>query len=504
MKLHSNHHNCILFICFSKIHIGCNSYHYIIHTLVDVQAYKTTKSLLHIVDAHFVNALDLGIQLPGFYYDREKKKYFRLLPGHNNYNPVTVDSLRKKELEKQKILVSGDKRKVVTSGGSTCQRSGKAKRMCGCNLPFPNYHHNLQLGTFSSQLSERLSHEKVIELLKLRPHSVFGPKPFDELTGTVSTMQADHKNDKLALVLKTEQHTLLWVSSIVPDRNDVKNVCAGKWKIANMFVKSKFTKVTNLTWTSHRKEEHSQLLLSYIGGPSSTSGVQVFRLGDSIEASSFCIHNSILKDTAWTCAWSNNDQYANRISVGLSRKAMIIDIATRNKTTCFTHNSDVFAQTFAVQSPVLFNGTRRGLILGSDLRAPNTDTSKGVQLKHSSSVCHLQLLQDENYLVSSDMASKILLWDLRSLKTVLEYEGHSNDHLHIPFHIDSTETVLYAGGMDTFVRFWSLKDGHKLTTIPSPQGVASTPIVQYSSTWSEQNIPGMLMANEKGLNWYTV
>lgn len=41
-------------------------------------------------------------ELPGFYFDPEKNRYFRLLPGHNNCNPLTTEQLREKDREKQR------------------------------------------------------------------------------------------------------------------------------------------------------------------------------------------------------------------------------------------------------------------------------------------------------------------------------------------------------------------------------------------------------------------
>lgn len=55
-------------------------------------------------------------ELPGFYYDAEKKRYFRLLPGHNNCNPLTKEKLQEKEREKQrnKMLAEDEKTKKVS------------------------------------------------------------------------------------------------------------------------------------------------------------------------------------------------------------------------------------------------------------------------------------------------------------------------------------------------------------------------------------------------------
>uniref|UniRef100_A0A2K6MKV1 DDB1- and CUL4-associated factor 4 n=1 Tax=Rhinopithecus bieti TaxID=61621 RepID=A0A2K6MKV1_RHIBE len=52
-------------------------------------------------------------ELPGFYFDPEKKRYFRLLPGHNNCNPLTKESIRQKEMESKRLrlLEEEDKQK---------------------------------------------------------------------------------------------------------------------------------------------------------------------------------------------------------------------------------------------------------------------------------------------------------------------------------------------------------------------------------------------------------
>lgn len=55
--------------------------------------------------------------LPGFYFDPEKKRYFRLLPGHNNCNPLTKESIRQKEMESKRLqlLEEEDKQKKFSS-----------------------------------------------------------------------------------------------------------------------------------------------------------------------------------------------------------------------------------------------------------------------------------------------------------------------------------------------------------------------------------------------------
>lgn len=68
-------------------------------------------------DSHNHSPL-LFIELPGFYFDPEKNRYFRLLPGHNNCNPLTKEGLQKKEEEKKRsaLLAEDDGPRKVSWG----------------------------------------------------------------------------------------------------------------------------------------------------------------------------------------------------------------------------------------------------------------------------------------------------------------------------------------------------------------------------------------------------
>ena len=48
---------------------------------------------------------------------------------------------------------------------------------------------------------------------------------------------------------------------------------------------------------------------------------------------------------------------------------------------------------------------------------------------------------------------QIKQWDLRMQKPVLSYEGLFNQHSKLPFHIDETQSLLYAGQYGC-VRIW--------------------------------------------------
>ncbi|XP_077992739.1 DDB1- and CUL4-associated factor 4-like [Glandiceps talaboti] len=442
--------------------------------------------------------------LPGFYYDREKKKYFRLIPGHNNYNPLTADTIQKKELEKKKAQFSSEQSSGVDK--SDRDQKSKLKVVLSCKLQMPIFRQELQVGRYSPLVIERLLHERVINKLKLKYDLTAECEAFYNgrfrWKPRTSILLADDTNKKLFISLGSLTAKLPpMFSSVEPNEEDPSRIHLQPFHWRECLFQEPEHRPTNACWVNYGGEEQSHVLYSYFD-MESRSTVRLLKYGHCDNARHYRYDK--IDDTIWTCAWSNNIQYPGRFCIGLDKCANVIDIATNHKLIFPTQKSAVFAQTFATKSPLLFNGTRRGQVLTFDLRSSRHSTA--VKLQHKSSVSCMRLLKDENYLVASDMDNKILLWDLRKSKQVLEYSGHSSNfnYRHIPFYIDSTETVLYAGGQDTFVRFWRLKDGHKLHTIATPADVDGPPAVQYSRHWTDHNIPGLLMACNEQLKFYTL
>lgn len=166
-------------------------------------------------------------------------------------------------------------------------------------------------------------------------------------------------------------------------------------------------------------------------------------------------------------------------------------------------NSDVLAQQFAVKAPLLFNGCRSGEIFAIDLRSPSqTKGWKAIQIFHDSAVTSVQVFKEEQYLMASDMAGKIKLWDLRATKCVRQYEGHVNEYAYLPLHVHEEEGMLVAVGQDCYTRIWSLHDARLLRTIPSPcpTSKANIPSVAFSPRLGgSRGAPGLLMAVEQDL-----
>uniref|UniRef100_A0A8C6ZQH5 DDB1 and CUL4 associated factor 4 n=1 Tax=Nothoprocta perdicaria TaxID=30464 RepID=A0A8C6ZQH5_NOTPE len=150
--------------------------------------------------------------------------------------------------------------------------------------------------------------------------------------------------------------------------------------------------------------------------------------------------------TAWSCAWCLNPQADNCFSTGLTRRVLVTNVVTGHRQT-FGTNSDVLAQQFATQSPVLYNGCRSGEVFGIDVRQRSRRGQgwKAGRLFHDSAVTSLRLLQAEHYLMAADMAGEIKLWDLRTTQCVKQYKGHHNEYAVLPLHVNEEEGLLTAG-----------------------------------------------------------
>lgn len=100
-------------------------------------------------------------ELPGFYYDPEKNRYFRLLPGHNNHNPLTKDSIQHKAMEckRLRLLEEEEKQKKTTRAG--LNSSVLLQRR--------------QLGLLSSTSYCRLVHELKVNCMQRRKIEIHSP-----------------------------------------------------------------------------------------------------------------------------------------------------------------------------------------------------------------------------------------------------------------------------------------------------------------------------------------
>ncbi|CAO2586838.1 DDB1- and CUL4-associated factor 4 [Lemmus lemmus] len=429
-------------------------------------------------------------ELPGFYFDPESNRYFRLLPGHNNCNPLTKEGIWHKEMESRRLQLlhqEDEQRKKITRMGFNASSILRKN----------------QLGLLNITSYCRLSHELRVSCMERKKVEIQSSDPSALASDRFNFILADTSSDRLFTV------------------NDVK-IGGSKYGIINlqglkaptfkvhMHENLYFTnrKVNSVCWASLSHLD-SHILLCLMG-LAETPGCATL-----LPASLFVSTHqgtdqpgmlcSFRIPGAWSCAWSLNTQADNCFSTGLSRRVLLTNVVTGHRQSYGT-NSDVLTQQFAVKTPLLFNGCRSGEIFAIDLRSPSQAKGwKATHIFHDSAVTSVRVLKEEQYLMASDMAGKIKLWDLRATKCVRHYEGHVNEYAYLPLHVHEEEGILVAVGQDCYTRIWSLHDAQLLRTIPSPYPTskANIPSVAFSPRLGgPRGAPGLLMAVQQDLCYF--
>ncbi|XP_060617395.2 DDB1- and CUL4-associated factor 4 isoform X1 [Anolis sagrei] len=430
-------------------------------------------------------------ELPGFYYDPEKNRYFRLLPGHNNCNPLTRESIQHRENECQRLRLLEEEKKCL-------------KKTSRCGLNSSIILRKRQLGLYSSFNYCRLIHELKVNCMQRRKLEIKSPDSTVSGNNYFKRIAADTAYERIFTVNDVEhggcKYGIINLSGLGKNSLTVE-------MYDNLYFTNR--KVNSVCWASLSHPD-SHVLLCLMGvaetlGCASLLPASLFSNSNTGDQPGMLCSFKI--PTAWSCAWCLNPQADNCFSTGLSRQVLVTNTVTGHRQT-FGTSSDVLAQQFATQTPMLYNGCRSGEIFSIDVRqrAHKGQTWKAVRLFHHSAVTSVNVLKDEHYLMVADMEGQVKLWDLRKLKCVKEYRGHHNEHATLPLHISEEEGFLAAVGQDCYTRIWSLQDTHLLRTIPSPypSSTDSIPSVVFSSRLGgTRGVPGLLMAVRQDLYYFS-
>ncbi|KAK3094181.1 hypothetical protein FSP39_025105 [Pinctada imbricata] len=436
------------------------------------------------------------LEIPGFYYDPQKKKYFRIQPNQFSKveHTITKETINKKRKE--------EKRCSDMTGLSSCSKKGENRNKKEKTFPF--ILNQYRCGDFtpsffySTFLQNRLSHMAIQPLpspivVQSWPHMAFSKLDHsiqlekngnsNRIVGLYSvknnlsqkiqlmevneTLRTEDCHSRLAIEMKGVDSTQLTVA------NKVSSMC---WAEQNLFPNDLCILYTVMSYVNSDCPNYVALHSLFSGGSLRVNPV-------------FPIGNRFI----WSCAW---DRSSHRLSVGSEKCALVLDTISRRMWEFNTNNSDVFSQVFSgMNGRSLYSGTRNGKILIHDLRSRSTYPTSRVSM--SSSVCSLRLLQNNIHLLASDVRGKVCLWDLRMIRqNVVEYKGSYNVYSRIPIHVEESADLVYGVDLNGYARLWSLRNGTLLRTVPPPVStdIESIPTVLYSDSWGDKTgNSGLLM-----------
>lgn len=427
------------------------------------------------------NAKDKGHQnsavreIPGFYYDPEKKRYFKITKDHpsKKFAQCHVEGKQDDPGNRSPGKKSINKPRRMSIVKRLQQREYN-------HLPF--------------QLTRKDMLEQLCCLLKVK-------QKLSLSTTMVSRIEPDANHENLLMLCESRLTGQQIVQChCLSDEED------GNLKLTHHCSMMKDQKVAGLLWSPHISTR-DHFIVSHLGhGIKSGDTVLFKRDGFGQHKIGQC---AVPGCTVWTNSWSRNPQFSNLISVGTSKGLLLWDINSSHQIS-MRCGSDVFAQEFSWSRPLLYNGSRDGCIRTCDIRSAvsNWPVMCMRQGKLASVTC-IRALRDENYLLSSGLNGSLKLWDLRAKACVQNYRGHVNEITHkLPFYLDPTESLMFAAGQDSVTRIWSIASGELLRSIPFPEimdkSLNQIPALYYSEAWGVgRGIPGLLYGAENSIYFYS-
>ncbi|XP_011096865.1 DDB1- and CUL4-associated factor 4 [Sesamum indicum] len=170
------------------------------------------------------------------------------------------------------------------------------------------------------------------------------------------------------------------------------------------------------------------------------------------------------KQTLWT---ADCDPEGKHAAIGTNRGVVLLNMETRVSSWVLHSKSDVLSVQLDQSGTSIICGLRNGAIMTIDTRQRQIKrgghSSSAVSMP--SSICCLASLKLwDQYFVASSMDGSIKLYDHRLTQRgpVQSYEGNVNSHTRIEIGIDPSEKVVMSGGEDFYIRLWNIKSGELL------------------------------------------
>ncbi|KAL4069892.1 hypothetical protein V8B97DRAFT_1871894 [Scleroderma yunnanense] len=390
--------------------------------------------------------------LPGMYWDEERKRYFPLSSAPPHYKE-RADCTRFPHPEAQQEVTYSEGEKNTTS----CIRDAPHQILAHLR------------STFSTTQKDRLTHRLRCSQFTLTDKVERSDIPFVSPRGHITAFQTICHSGR---VWRFSGDSLGWFYSYVDNR---KNEEAGIFTSHDWQTESHLSSEARATVSSICVDDSKCIAASF--GPD----CRILHL--PLDSVADDIHTSVIEisriDSRIACDVWTADLQGSRLILGANKQAVCIDdISERAAVYPLPTGSDVFA--VAQQEQIIYTGLRNGSILRFDNRLwkPRGDALlDGLFTQSSNSVTNLRLLRDSQLLVVN-IDGSISIFDLRFLTSRTPFKiltGNVNSYfIKMPIAVDSSEEVLFAAGQDSRIRLWSLRSGgppltpSSNVTIPKP------------------------------------
>ncbi|CAG8543109.1 4717_t:CDS:10 [Acaulospora morrowiae] len=376
------------------------------------------------------------MEIPGFYYDSEKNRYFKILPNKTfgSDHPHSISAIKEKKMTKE-----------------------VEKSWAHRNYNRFDYLLSKEVNPFKSH--RRIQNETGEFIVNLYHH-----------VGSLETSYVKHRVTYFLihpLVNDIYYGNVQGLVGLLRYRAD-KDSCSELFKLSSGYCTSEISSM-DLT-------KDNLLSVTSLGGDLGPGVLCIFKI--PADYNQFCLAEPVFEYVSKTTLWTSTfSQVTPSTAVGSSNNVTIVQNYSGHKTMerVYRTNSDVFALDFDrnqaskyFKPSVVYAGCRDGQIRIFDIRSNiNRSAGESPRIRQSSPVCNLKSIHSCHVLCDG-MNGSLSLWDIRCMKKdpVMEYLGHvNNGNRRIGFSVNTHESIVAIAGSDRYVRLYSISSG-KLVRAP--------------------------------------
>lgn len=450
-------------------------------------------------------------ELPGFYYDAEKNRYFPIkgpIPGTSRSSSTAAQ----KPISKQPTRATNS-----SLTGATTSKLLQARELRGNVFSLSKGKCN-----FKEEFQKRLISQPVV--WRYEATNQTGDITLEQIELNVQTPEGQFRTDVLLTGSVNGFFSLFEVGNVGQHAHDtVKFIPSCVWPRIK----------DNKTESSKAPEHIWRLNKASILMPSSVSCIKLFGKHPSCATDGGSVRHALItslgsettggsiyalnldnpldigpnfsiirrstmhlvasfKCTVWTADFCTNPSQA---VIGTNLGAAMVDMETGMTSWVCRSKSDILAQQVIHSGNVVLCGFRNGAIVTVDVRERQRGCSSRAGRRHRipysrlqrndrvtneqwfelkaniwpshttfmpSSISCLQSLQlYDQYFLASSMDGTVKLYDhrLTTRGAVQSYEGHVNSHTRIQLGVDQSERFVMSGGEDCKLRIWSIRSG---------------------------------------------
>ncbi|CAI9259747.1 unnamed protein product [Lactuca saligna] len=444
--------------------------------------------------------------LPGFYYDAEKNRYFPVkspIPGSSSRNSSSASTSAQKPPPKPSNKTKYAA-KVVTML--------HVRELCGnsisCNKKKVNFQEQYQKIQTSKPIIWKYQGTQRIADAALE-HICLDVQTPNGLTETEILLTGGLNGTfccyEVGSIGEHAINGLQCMPNLVHPMNIEKETASLKspgliWRPIGALVQMPSNvSCINLPRNYHSIDSStSHALITTLGSESSGGSVYSMNISDPLEydlgvamLSRRIDEISRFKSTIWT-----SDSNGNQAVIGTNIGVALVNIDSGRKSWICRSKSDVLSLQFDSSGNNVLCGFRNGSIVNIDIRQKfqefhdtntilprhqiplpsrgkkrekqwfelrgNIHQSRTISMPSSVS-CLARLKTYDDYFLASSMDGTIRLYDHRFKGALVQfYEGHVNSHTRIQIGVDPSERFFISGGEDLCLRVWSIKSGEML------------------------------------------